>query len=121
MVEDFAYPGADRIREEQGIVLKRGDGHIVLADCASGTGLLEVWSRDNARVCFRASGNSGRLTLEIPTVYRVNSNAYTTELDMTVGTEEKTYDIPANSWKPVGETADPDGRPPVLVEIRTSR
>ncbi|MFF1507892.1 hypothetical protein [Streptomyces sp. NPDC058326] len=120
-VESYDYPQADKILAEQGITLKRGDGHILLADCASGTGLLEVWSREKSRVCFRATGNSGWLTLEIPTVYGVKSNAYATELDMTVGTEEKTYDIPANSWKPVGETADPEGRPHMLVEIRTSK
>ncbi|MFJ4471910.1 hypothetical protein ACIP2X_31110 [Streptomyces sp. NPDC089424] len=40
-VEDFAYPGADKIQQERGFVLERGDGHIVLADCGP-AGLLEV-------------------------------------------------------------------------------
>ncbi|WP_327738994.1 hypothetical protein [Streptomyces nojiriensis] len=44
-IEDFGYPNADRILAEQKITLKRGDGHILLADCASATDLLEVWSR----------------------------------------------------------------------------
>ncbi|MGO4463813.1 hypothetical protein AB4039_42145, partial [Streptomyces sp. M-16] len=34
-IEDFGYPNADKILAERGITLKRGDGHIVLADCAS--------------------------------------------------------------------------------------
>ena len=41
-IEDFGYPNADKILAEQNIALKRGDGHILLADCASGTDLLEV-------------------------------------------------------------------------------
>ncbi|WP_175439314.1 hypothetical protein [Streptomyces vilmorinianum] len=120
-IEDYNYPEADRILAEQGIVLKRGDGHILLADCASGTGLLEVWSREKQRVCFRATGTSGWLTLEIPSVYGIKAPEYATEVDMTVGTEAKSYDVPANSWKAVGESADEQGRPHMLVEIRTSK
>ncbi|MFC8867231.1 hypothetical protein ACFUAC_06180 [Streptomyces sp. NPDC057148] len=47
-VEDFNYPGADWIQQEQGIVLKRGDGHIVLAECGSEEGLMELWVRYRA-------------------------------------------------------------------------
>src|SRR5262249_5888829 len=31
-VEDYGYPGADHVFAEKGIRLKRGDGHILLAD-----------------------------------------------------------------------------------------
>lgn len=120
-VEDFDYPQADKILAEQGITLKRGDGHIVLADCASETGLLEVWARAKDKVCFRVTGDSGWLTLEIPSVYGVKGNDYTTQVDMTVGTEEKSFDVAKNSWTPVGESADEQGREHMLVEIRTSK
>ncbi len=120
-VEDFAYPQADKILEEQGILLKRGDGHIVLAACQAGTGQLEVYSRETASVCFEVSGSDGWLTMEIPSVYGVKTNEYATEVDMTVADEEKSWDIPANSWKGVGESDDGQGRPHVLVEIRTSK
>lgn len=43
-VEDFKYPNADKILAEQNIVLKRGDGHITLADCAGGSRQLEIRS-----------------------------------------------------------------------------
>ncbi|MBQ0988010.1 hypothetical protein KBZ10_26535 [Streptomyces sp. F63] len=119
-VETYDYPNADKILAEQGIVLKRGDGRITLADCASGTGLLEVYSRANARICFAVTGNSGWLTLELPSVYGVRTSAHDTELDMTAGTEESSVDVPANTWQAVGESADPEGRPHMLVEIRTS-
>lgn len=120
-VEDFAYPGADKILAEQGITLKRGDGHIVLVECGP-TGLLEIWARDKAaKICFRATGNSGYLSLEIPSVYAVRGNDYTTQVDMTVGSEEQSYDISQNAWTPVGESADEEGREFMLVEIRTSK
>ncbi|MEV4048417.1 hypothetical protein RKD37_002245 [Streptomyces ambofaciens] len=120
-VEDFAYPQADKVLEEQGIVLKRGDGHIVLAACAPGTGQLEVYSREKSSVCFEVTGDSGWLTMEIPSVYGVKTNEYATEVDLTVGEEETSVDVPANSWKAVGESADEQGRPHLLVEIRTSK
>ncbi|MFL5994552.1 MAG: hypothetical protein ACJ736_09600 [Streptomyces sp.] len=121
-VEDFNYPLADKILAEKKILLKRGDGHITLADCAGGTGLLEILARDNAdKICFKVVGDSGWLTLEVPSVYAIKGNDYTTAVDMTVGTEEKSYDIAKNSWTPVGEAADPEGRDHMLVEIRSSR
>ncbi|MFF1271922.1 hypothetical protein ACFVZC_00600 [Streptomyces marokkonensis] len=121
-VEDFAYPQADRILEEQGIVLKRGDGHITLADCADGPGLLQVMARRKAEtICFRTVGNSGWLTLEIPAVYVMRGNDYETQVDMTVGDEEKSFDIDKNAWTAVGESADEQGREHLLVEIRTTK
>ncbi|WP_151898164.1 hypothetical protein [Streptomyces sp. C8S0] len=121
-MEDFNYPYADKILAERNIVLKRGDGHITLADCAGGTGLLEILVRDRTdRICFKVVGNSGWLTLEIPAVYAIKGNDYTTAVDMTVGTEEKSFDINKNSWTAVGETADAEGRDHMLVEIRSSK
>lgn len=120
-VEDFNYPQADKIYAEQGILLKRGDGHIVLADCVSDTGQLQVWVRSKANVCFNVTGDSGWLTLELPSVYGIKGNDYTTQVDMTTGTEEKSFDIPKNTMASVGETADEQGRKFMLVEIRTSK
>jgi hypothetical protein len=120
-VEDFNYPQADKILAEQGIVLKRGDGHILLADCASQTGLMEVWARSSAKVCFRVTGNSGYLTLEIPSVYAIRGNDYAAEVDMTVADEQQSYDVAKNTWTAVGESADEQGREFMLVEIRTSK
>ncbi|MFI2430514.1 hypothetical protein [Streptomyces sp. NPDC018693] len=120
-VEGFNYPGADRILAEKGITLKRGDGHILLADCATGTGQLEVWARSQDKICFDVTGTSGWLTLEIPSVYGVRGNDYATQVDMTTGTVEKSFDVAKNSWTPVGESADEQGREFMLVEIRTTK
>ncbi|QNP71887.1 hypothetical protein IAG44_22385 [Streptomyces roseirectus] len=120
-VEKYAYPQADKILAEKNIVLKRGDGHITLADCATDTGQLEVWAHDKDKICFDVKGTSGWLTLEIPAVYGVRGNDYTTQVDMTVGTEEKSFDVEKNTWTPVGQSADEQGREHMLVEIRSSK
>ncbi|MFJ3841830.1 hypothetical protein ACIPY6_40900 [Streptomyces sp. NPDC090054] len=121
-VETFDYPLADKILAEKKILLKRGDGHITLADCASGTGLLEVWARAKEKICFKVTGTSGWLTMEIPAVYGIRGSAtQTAQVDMTVGTEEKSYTVPKDAFTPVGESADDQGRDHMLVEIRTSR
>ncbi|MEV6688455.1 hypothetical protein AB0N28_24420 [Streptomyces sp. NPDC051130] len=120
-VEDFGYPNADKILAEQHITLKRGDGHILLADCASGTDLMEVWSRQSERICFRVTGAGGYLTLEIPAVYAVKGNDYKAAVDMSVGSERKSFDVNKNAWTSVGESADEQGRDFMLVEIRATK
>jgi hypothetical protein len=120
-VEDFNYPGADRILEERGFLLKRGDGHIVLADCGSEGDLMEFSVRRLGLVCFRVTGNEGYLALEMPSVYGIRTGDSTaTHLELTVDNEEQTYDIPANTPAAIGESDDPEGRPHTLVEIRTT-
>ncbi|WP_234306668.1 hypothetical protein [Streptomyces sp. NRRL F-2799] len=93
-----------------------------LADCASESGLLELWARSKDKICFEVTGNSGWLTMEIPAVYGIRGSAtQTAQVDMTMGTEEKSYDVAKDSFTPVGESADEQGRDHMLVEIRTSR
>jgi hypothetical protein len=82
---------------------------------------LEVWARSSDLVCFRVTGNSGYLTLEIPSVYAIRGNDYAAQVDMTTADEEQSYDIAKNTWTPVGESADEQGREFMLVEIRTSK
>lgn len=121
-VEAYQYPQAEKVLEEQGVILKRGDGHITLADCAAGGDLLEIYSMEAPlKVCFKVTGASGWLTMEIPSVFGVKTSAHETELGMTLGEEHKTYDLPANSWRGVGQAADEYGRSHMLVEIRTSK
>ena len=121
-VENFNYPQADKILAERNIVLKRGDGHITLAaTCVTGTGQLEVWARSKDKICFDVKGSSGWLTLEIPSVYGIKGNDYATQVDMTTGTEEKSFDVAKNTWTAVGESADEQGREFMLVEIRTTK
>ncbi|KOV61035.1 hypothetical protein [Streptomyces sp. MMG1121] len=121
-VDDLGYPGADKIKAAQGIVLKRGDGHITLADCSSGTGLMEVWSRSNQKICFRTTGTSGWLTLEIPSVYGVKGSAdHAADVSLTAADNtQQQVEVTKGQWTAVGESADPQAREFVLMEIRTS-
>ncbi|WP_267243497.1 hypothetical protein [Streptomyces sp. PR69] len=120
-VEDFAYPGADRILKEKNLKLKHGNGKIVLAECDSEPNLLRVIARDRSDFCFKVTGDDGYLSLEVPSVGGVQSNDYNAKINMTVGDEHKSFDIPKNSWKGVGENADPAGREHTLVEIITTK
>ncbi|MFH8236604.1 hypothetical protein [Streptomyces sp. NPDC018321] len=118
-VEDYNYPNADKILAEQDIVLKRGDGHIVLADCAAGGDLLQFLARDHDDVCFKVTADEGWLTLELPAVHGVKTDdSANTHLEMTAEGDQVEYDIPADTWAGVGESVD--GRDHVLVEIRVT-
>ncbi|MFF7606214.1 hypothetical protein [Streptomyces parvulus] len=121
-VEDYNYPQADKIEAERGIVLKRGDGHIVLAECGSETGLLEIYTRANSMVCFRTTGTSGYLSLEIESVYGAKG-ASGMDADLTLKAPDEDVQevsVPKDAFTPVGESIDPEGRSHVLVEIVTS-
>ncbi|WP_182508772.1 hypothetical protein [Streptomyces sp. WM6372] len=120
-IEDFSYPNADKILAEQKIKLKSGDGHILLAECTGAPEQMEVFSHKNEKVCFRTTGNKGYLSLEIPAVFGIKGNEYASQVNMTTGTEEKTFNVDKNAWTAVGETADEKGRDFMLLEIRTSK
>ncbi|MER8045841.1 hypothetical protein [Streptomyces sp. NPDC094032] len=121
-VEDFSYPDADKILQEKGIRLIRGDGHIMSSDCGTSTNEIQVWQRKGKKpFCFAVLGQGGFLALDMPRVYAVVGNDFNTEVDMTVGDATTSYDIEKNLWTPVGETADPDGRDHALIEIRSTK
>jgi hypothetical protein len=122
-VEDFEYPRADQILAERGFLLKRGDGHIVLAECTQ-PNVLSVSARGLAGedVCFRVTGDEGFLTMELPGAYLVHTNDYTTtELETTVDGESTSYEFGSDEWGSIGEAVDPESREHTLVEIRVSR
>lgn len=122
-VEDFNYPGADQILEEWGVELMRGDGHVVLVECSSGTNLLRISARGLPRgleVCFRTTGSEGFLTLEVPRVFGVITNdSSNTHLELISDEGSAEYDIPADQARAIGESAG--GGDSTLLEIRVTR
>ncbi|MGW6971208.1 hypothetical protein [Streptomyces sp. NPDC054952] len=120
-VEDFAYPNADKILAEKKIKLKSGNGNILLAECTGAPELMEVFSHVNEKVCFRVTGDKGYLSLEIPAVFGIKGNNFAAQVEMSAGSEEKTFNVDKNTWTAVGETADEQGRDFMLLEIRTSK
>ncbi|MER6668287.1 hypothetical protein ABT256_27310 [Amycolatopsis japonica] len=130
-IEDFNYPQAAQIQAERGFLLKRGDGHIVLlATCPADTtdpDLLRIAERGqpgSGYVCFRVYGKTGHLTVEMPSVYGVNTGNFTTDVVLTPddGTATKSYKVPPNTYAGVGES-DPTGTGGeyTLLEIQVSR
>ncbi|MGW2813893.1 hypothetical protein [Streptomyces sp. NPDC001415] len=70
-IEDFKYPGADKILKEKGIKLLKGDGHIVLTECSANDWKIKVEANkefDTIFHCFKVTGAKGYLTLEVPDV-----------------------------------------------------
>ncbi|MFF4378064.1 hypothetical protein [Kitasatospora sp. NPDC001547] len=126
-VEDFIHPGAEQILKDRNLVLKRGDGHILLADCVDGQNLIEVWARGrDERVCFKVTGTGGFLELELPKVVGIRGNDYTTKATAVVKGTEKTFDIAKNGpgeyiWTPIGEASDPDQNDHMLLRLVAHR
>ncbi|MEI5033375.1 hypothetical protein RB201_12445 [Streptomyces sp. S1A(2023)] len=121
LVEDFNYPQADKIEEERGIVLKRGDGHIVLAECGSSSDLMVVYSRTTGQTCFRTTGDVGYLSVEIPAVYGIKgSTSHETDITLTAENSEQKVALAKAEWKGVGQSTDPQGRDHTLIELSTS-
>lgn len=120
-IEDFAYPGAAQIEQEQGIKVKRGDGRLLLVDCAKPWDVMvETRIQDDNNYCFDAVGTSGYLTVEIPSAFGIWTKDVALRAQLTpIGEQTKTIDVPKNAVKPVGEGDGTTGnKPSVLVELR---
>ncbi|MFD4145206.1 trypsin-like serine protease, partial [Streptomyces goshikiensis] len=102
-VEAFAYPGAAQVLADQGIALKTGDGNIRLADCASESGLVQVARRVGAPACFKITGPSGYLAVEIPRVYNIKGDNHTLKATLNTAGTVSSVDIAKNLWTEVGE------------------
>ncbi|MGR3870673.1 hypothetical protein ACUXZZ_19005 [Streptomyces graminifolii] len=122
LVEDYSYPGADRILAEKGIELKKGDGRILLADCDQAAQQIRVYtvgdpSANRADVyCFRAIGETGRLTLELSRVFAVETADHSVRADLTANGETTSVLVDKNDWASVGE-GTVGGARSVLVEL----
>ncbi|MFF3074926.1 hypothetical protein [Kitasatospora sp. NPDC057936] len=132
-VEDFAYPGADKIFTDRGIKLITGDGHMLLVDCPTpGTtkpGVLQIDTRGmgdrdtigHGKFCFQITGNSASLKLELPSVYGITTPDYAVTAHMVTGTGDqtvdKTFTLQRNMPNAVGEATEPQRRPYTLLDL----
>ncbi|MFF7684757.1 hypothetical protein ACFZB6_01220 [Streptomyces syringium] len=127
-VETFKYPNAEKILKEQGIVLRKGDGHILLADCKVskdiqvGTSLIHPGQSEQGTYCFKVTGTgkSGYLSLEIPTVYNIMTGDVAVKANLIAEGKSQTVAVPKNDGVGVGTGAPVPGAPPVLVELRVT-
>ena len=126
IVEDYSYPGADQILATQNVRLVSGDGHIVLADCATppagDIGLIKVFTTDETigadgigRVCFKVIGSKGLLNLEVPAVFEIRGDGQRT------GTgHEGTAHVRTDEGDSVTVPLDPDGSAQVGIGVDPS-
>ncbi|WP_327738122.1 hypothetical protein OG749_34410 [Streptomyces nojiriensis] len=123
-VEDGAYPNADQILAQRGITLTKGDGGIILADCAqAGSFQVKVLAvttpdDDEDQICFAAPGATGFLAFTIPDAYRIFT--YGRSVKASLSTNEQpaeTVEVAKDSTKGIGESIDPNARA-VLLELR---
>ncbi|MBW8740214.1 MAG: hypothetical protein JF621_24965 [Streptomyces turgidiscabies] len=124
-MEDFDYPGAGRILAEKGIKLKRGDGHILLAECDQAAQQIRVLTVADDSVgregtyCFKALGKTGRLTLELPRIFMVQAADHPISADLTANGRTTTVDVAKDETVSVGEAAS-GGVRSVLVELQVT-
>jgi len=135
IVETFAYPGAAEILESINIRLISGDGHILLADCATAPvddiGVIKVYTTEqigpggSGRVCFKVTGPSGRLDLQVPGVFEIRGDGQrpghghrlTAVVKPESGQQITVVVNPSGSTQ-VGVGADPDAEPTTLLQLR---
>ncbi|MFJ4834745.1 hypothetical protein ACIP79_33280 [Streptomyces sp. NPDC088747] len=121
-VEEYGYPGADRILADEGIKLKKGDGRILLVDCDQAAQQIRVLSVGDPTVgrkdvyCFKALGETGRLTLELPRVIAVETMDHPVRADLTANGETTSVIVEKDGWASVGEGVFGGARA-VLVEL----
>ncbi|PKV88517.1 hypothetical protein [Streptomyces sp. TLI_146] len=126
-VEDFAYPGAAKILQNQKITLKRGDGRIQLTDCNSGYDIQVESHVGGHFFCFAVSGKQGFLTLELPDAYGIWTKSHPVKATLTAKDDgaQAVVNAPAaergeeTAYTPVGESGDV-GKRSVLVELRVT-
>ncbi|WP_336203862.1 hypothetical protein [Nonomuraea sp. LPB2021202275-12-8] len=135
IIEEGAYPDAERILAERGITLISGNGLITLADCGA-PGTIQLYSAEKGYICFQVRiwpafaldsatlepALNSFVVLRIPDVYVIKGTATATQqATLTVDDQTKTYDIRPGEWTPVGEGVDPENPPETLVELRAGQ
>jgi hypothetical protein len=134
-VEDFGYPGAADILASLHVRLISGDGHIVLADCATppvnNIGVIKVWTTEQigpgaaGLICFEVKGPTGRLDLEVPGVYEIRGDGqqpgYGHQLTAVVDTQTgapTTVEVNPSGSTQVGIGVNPNNEPTTLLQLR---
>lgn len=129
LVEDFAYPHADQVLAEHGLVVKTGDGHIEVVSSGTGAGacapgLIQVETLVDEEpyggyFCFETSGSRGFLTLEVPNTFLLRGGDEPVEATAKLenGAQE-TYDVGVNESVAVDPGVTPQMPTAILVELR---
>ncbi|WP_257134099.1 hypothetical protein [Streptomyces sp. st140] len=131
LVEDFVHPGAERILQDRKIVLKRGDGNVMLKpgngeggmNACLGANNVFVESRlDKQGFCFVTTGTTGYLTMEIPDAFFLWTQDQPMQATVTADGKTTVYQAAQNDVTEIGETDSPGGeKRSALVELRIGK
>ncbi|MEU1311346.1 hypothetical protein ABZ419_20990 [Streptomyces cinnamoneus] len=126
-VETFEYPDAAKIEKERGIILRKGDGHILLADCgvtndiAIMTSKVHPAQKPQNTYCFKVTGTgkSGYLALEVPETFNVMTGGHAVRATAVVDGKTQVVEVnKAHKTGAIGEGTGNDGETGILVELR---
>lgn len=134
LVEDYSYPGADKVLADYHVEVISGDGHLMVTECPTPlAGVIAVQSsksvgqHGDGLVCFRVIGAAGRLTLKIPEVYSIRGDGATQgqghKLQAALTTDagqHSTVDVNPSGTTQVGIAATPPGAPTTLLQLDAS-
>ncbi|MFC5723397.1 hypothetical protein ACFP1Z_24855 [Streptomyces gamaensis] len=116
-IEEFQYPNAEKILKEKGIILRKGDGHIMLVGCDSSTKQIKIMS-GAVDYCFTATSSVGYLDLELPGVFGIRSYDHPLQADLIAEGMKKTVTVPKNQLVGAGEGVQQPQT--TLVELRVT-
>ncbi|MFC5719339.1 hypothetical protein ACFP1Z_03950 [Streptomyces gamaensis] len=127
-VETFDYPDAAKILKEQGIALRKGDGHVLLSDCRKPsdiqlmTAFKHPGQTQQGMYCFKVTGagKTGWLTLEVPQVYMIMTGDHSLDVKLDSKAGSQQVKVGKNAYQGVGMGVDPNNDPTTLVEIRVT-
>ncbi|MFJ7909582.1 hypothetical protein [Kitasatospora sp. NPDC096204] len=119
-VEDFNHPGP---APYPNVKLLRGDGHIMLSDCAVDNQIsvlsFDLPNSSGNQICFRATSTTGYLTLEVPNVFRIRTDDYSVNAKLTTVDGVQSVDIAKGTAASVGiGSGTGTGKPAALLELR---
>ena len=121
LVETFDYPDSANVATQRGILLKKGDGHLVLTDCVTGGDFIQVRSRNRDPFCFKATAPTAWVTLELSDAFLVFSDSkHTTVADYTVNGVSDSATVAPGAAQGIGEGGNPNGSSAVLLKLTAS-
>ncbi|CAM5370310.1 hypothetical protein [Streptomyces abikoensis] len=121
-IETFQYPGSAKIAQEKGITLHKGDGHILLTDCAGTYDILvkAIGPIGPKNFCFAVKGKQGHLTLEVDRAFGIATEDHPVQATIRVDGTESLIEAPKNGYRAFGEGDKKVDKPAVLLELRVT-
>lgn len=117
-VEDYVHPEASRLGAVHGIKLMDGNGNMLLKECGSAEGLIQVESVEatNNLVCFQVTKAPAWLNMEITGSFGIKAGVQPLEVTSTLDGQQQKMTVPASARRPVGAG---DGES-VIVQLKVS-